>query len=97
MSGNDQPVNGLSTPPGGDEIINRLLRPADRLFSTIRYFSDACLGVSDYSSPVAISYGDVALSLCSSKRLNRRHFGAGLLIPAEETAPAFRAIQCALD
>jgi hypothetical protein len=42
MGGNDQPVNGLSVPSSGDEIVNCLLRSADRLFPTIRYFSDVC-------------------------------------------------------
>jgi hypothetical protein len=42
MIGNDPPINGLSGPSSGDEVIGCSLRAADRLFPPIRYFSDVC-------------------------------------------------------
>jgi len=56
MSGNDQPVSGLSRPSSGDEVIGCSLRAADRPFSPIRYFSDACREAIDYPSPATIGY-----------------------------------------
>jgi hypothetical protein len=42
MIGNDPPVNGLSGPSSGDAVIGCSLLAIDRLFPSIRYFSDAC-------------------------------------------------------
>jgi hypothetical protein len=54
MIGNDSPINGLSALPSGDEVVGRYLRSTNRLFPTIRYFSDACLKAIGYSSPVTV-------------------------------------------
>ena len=54
MIGNDPPVNGLSGPSSGDEVIGYSLLAIDRLFPSIRYFSDACRVAIDYSSPVEV-------------------------------------------
>jgi hypothetical protein len=57
MIGNDPPVNGLSLPSSGNEVIGCSLRATDRPLPSIRHFSDACREVIDYSSPVTVGYG----------------------------------------
>ncbi|HEY7183384.1 MAG TPA: hypothetical protein VIC84_18265 [Blastocatellia bacterium] len=98
MIGNDSPVNGLSSTSSGDEIVNCPLRAVDRHFPTIRYFSDACREAIGYSSPVTIGY-ELMHSILYLPQTGRTGaiIDAGISIPTAETAPAFRAIQCALD
>jgi hypothetical protein len=57
MIGNDLPVNGLSAPSSGDEVIDCHHRAADHPFPPIRYFPDACREAIDYPSPVTVDYG----------------------------------------
>jgi hypothetical protein len=47
MSGNDLPVSGLLRPLSGDEASGYPIRTAGCPFSSIRYFSDACRGLTE--------------------------------------------------
>jgi CO dehydrogenase maturation factor len=64
MIGNGPPVNGLSGPSSGDDVIGCSLCAADRPFPTIRYFSDACREAIDYSSTATIGCELTSPILC---------------------------------